>query len=63
MDETTAIIMYLLGGFAILASLMNWNWFFEHRKAAFVVRIFGRAGARILYLMLGLFFIAMPLLK
>lgn len=41
------------GVFSICGALFNWNWFMTHRKAAFMVRILGRSGARIFYGALG----------
>ncbi len=43
------IILIGVGLYTLLASAMNWNFFFESRKAAFFVRVFGRNGARIFY--------------
>jgi small neutral amino acid transporter SnatA (MarC family) len=44
----------LIGLFTIIASATDWNYFFNHIKAQFFVRIFGRTGARIFYLILGI---------
>ena len=53
--EDILILIITIGGglFAILASILNWNFFFEHRKAQFFVKTFGRKGARIFYTILG----------
>lgn len=51
-----AIIVSIGGGFfTILASILNWNFFFESRKAQFFMNILGRTGSRIFYSLLGLF--------
>lgn len=55
-------ILYILlfvgcGIFSILASVKNWDWFFNNHKARPFVRIFGRTGARIFYGLLGIFII------
>lgn len=55
--ETGELIKILLlvaaGLFTITASIVNWDWFFENRRAAFFVKTFGRNGARIFYGILG----------
>lgn len=59
--ELLAILLTIGGGtFAILASIFNWDFFFENRKATFFMTIFGRNGSRIFYSILGvlLFFLA-----
>ena len=56
--ETFAYILFILAGaFSILASVKNWDWYFNNRKARPFVRIFGRTGARIFYGLLGIFII------
>ena len=47
-------VLYFVGAFSMLAAAANWGWFFRHRKAARMVRLFGRRGARTLYFFLGL---------
>ncbi len=48
------IVFVLVGLFSATASLLNWNFFFEHRKARVFVFLFGgRLGARIFYALLG----------
>ncbi|HLG41817.1 MAG TPA: immunity 17 family protein [Planctomycetota bacterium] len=48
------VVFILVGLFAVAASLLNWNFFFEHRKARVFVFLFGgRLGARIFYALLG----------
>jgi small neutral amino acid transporter SnatA (MarC family) len=59
--ELIAIIISIGGGvFAILASIFDWDFFFENRKAKFFMKILGRKGSRIFYFLLGLilFFLA-----
>lgn len=41
------------GIFAIAGALCNWDWFYNSRKAQFVVKVFTRQGARIFYAILG----------
>jgi hypothetical protein len=50
-----AFLILLIGLFAICGGAFNWDWFMEHRKAAFITLLFGgRTGARIFYIVLGL---------
>jgi hypothetical protein len=42
-----------VGIFSILGGALNWRFFMENRKAEFFVRVFGRNGARIFYVLLG----------
>ena len=43
------------GPLSILASLYNWNWFFEQRRVRSIDNLIGRTLARILYTLIGLF--------
>jgi len=54
-DLIVLIIVFAGGLFSILASVLNWNFFFENRRANIFVKILGRNGARIFYFLLGLF--------
>jgi hypothetical protein len=46
----------ILGGpFSLLGALFNWDCFFEHSSTRSIVDRFGRNGARVFYLLLGLF--------
>lgn len=64
MEENKELIAIIIsigaGAFAILASIFNWNFFFENKKAKLFMKIFGRNGSRIFYSILGLllFFLA-----
>lgn len=52
--DTFAFILFILAGtFSVLASVKNWDWYFNNRKAQPFVRIFGRTGARIFYTLIG----------
>jgi len=47
---------FLLSGlFTIVAAAMNWDWFINNRKARLFVALFGRDGARTVYILLGIF--------
>lgn len=48
----------LVGGWLITCSIGNFEWFFRLTKAHIITRLFGRNGARIFYMLLGLFFVA-----
>lgn len=49
----------LAGIISLLASLLNWGWFFTAHNAQAVVRRIGRTRARIVYGILGLLLIGM----
>lgn len=52
--------LFLLAGLvSILASLLNWNWFFNARNAQLIVRNVGRNRARLFYGILGLILMGM----
>lgn len=52
-------IFALAGCISLLASLLNWNWFFTARNAQSVVRNVGRQRARLFYGILGVILIGM----
>lgn len=58
MNENKELIVMVFaivaGTFSILASIFNWNFFFENRKARLFLQIFGRQGARFFYVLFGL---------
>ncbi|MDR1688457.1 MAG: immunity 17 family protein [Clostridiales bacterium] len=54
---STAIILIIMGLFSAICAAMDFNWFMENRKAAFFVRLIGRGGARIFYIVLGVILI------
>ena len=48
-------LLFVFGGlFSIVGAVMDWEWFMNHHKARFISSIFGRSGARIFYVILGL---------
>ena len=51
-------IFVLVGLIAILASLLNWSWFFQSQNTQFIVKNVGRKQARIFYALLGALMIA-----
>ncbi|MEK7995641.1 MAG: immunity 17 family protein, partial [Planctomycetota bacterium] len=54
MKEPWALMLVLVGLFAIAGGLFDWEWFMTNRKAWVFVKLFGRNGARIFYCILGL---------
>lgn len=50
----TLALFILAGVFSLLASCLNWDWFFTAQKAEYTVKSLGRTGARIFYGLLGL---------
>lgn len=52
-------IFALAGILALLASVLDWDWFFTARNAQFVVRNVGRRQARWFYGTLGLILLGM----
>ena len=51
-------IFAIVGLLAILASLFNWDWFFQSQNTQAIVRNVGRKRARLFYAVLGLLMIA-----
>lgn len=48
-----ALFFVAAGGFALAAAFANWEWFFQHSRARWLVHLIGRLGARIFYGALG----------
>jgi small neutral amino acid transporter SnatA (MarC family) len=48
------IIAIFTGAFTLLASLLNWDFFFKHKRTQFFVKRIGRKGARVFYAVMGL---------
>ena len=46
-------LLFVSGALCIFCSIMDYDWFMNHRKAKFFVNIFGRIGTRIFYIILG----------
>lgn len=49
-----AAVLFAVGLFSITCAVMNWDWYMNSRRARLFVSIFGRTGARIFYVLLGL---------
>jgi hypothetical protein len=41
------------GLFTLTGAACDWDWFMNHHKAQFLVKIFGRGGTRVFYGLLG----------
>lgn len=52
-------IFALAGIISLLASLLNWDWFFTTRNAQTIIRNVGRSQARLFYGILGAIIIGM----
>lgn len=55
----TVILLVAVGLFSVLAGVSNWDFFFNSRKARLWIRLFGRGGARIFYILLGVLIIVL----
>ncbi len=53
------VVFAFSGILAILASLMNWDWFFNTRNARMLVGRCSRRTARVVYFIIGLLILAM----
>ncbi|MGL4519744.1 MAG: immunity 17 family protein [Phocaeicola sp.] len=54
-------IFATMGGVSLLASLLNWEWFFTAQNMQFITSRVGRGGARIIYALLGVALIALAI--
>lgn len=52
-----------IGLFSMIASLTNWEYLFTHHKSQLLLKMFGRKGARIFYILLGLTLFSFGLLS
>ena len=50
----TGVIALLAGVFCIVCAVKDYDWFMENNRAWLFVKLFGRNGARIVYVLLGL---------
>lgn len=53
------ILIILVGLFSILGGILNWYWFMNNWRARFFVNTFGRNGARLFYIGLGIFLVVL----
>jgi len=54
MTSPQLLILSLVGLFSMAGGLFDWNWFMTSRRARLFVKLLGRTGARIFYVLLGL---------
>lgn len=47
------LLIALAGLLAMLAGILNWNWFIAQRRSAFLVTLLGRTGAQRFFILLG----------
>jgi len=52
-DLLISLFFIVAGVFTTSGGILNWNWFMLSRRARLIVRIFGRGGARVFYVVLG----------
>ena len=52
-----------IGIFTIFCAFMDYDWFLNHYKAKFFVALFGRNGARVFYIILGVILIFLGLMN
>lgn len=52
------LIFVFAGLFSMAAVIFEWEWFMNHHKTQFLIRIAGRTGAKIFYGLLGAFLTA-----
>ena len=50
------LLLIAVGLFSVCGGAFDWDFFLNSRKAQFYVSIFGRTGARIFYVILGIAF-------
>lgn len=56
------LLLVVCGLFSMCGGVFDWDFFMNNRKARFVVGVFGRAGARVFYVLLGLTIIVLGVL-
>ncbi|MFK7768456.1 MAG: immunity 17 family protein [Mariniblastus sp.] len=59
MDNWLGPLLILSGLFSIAGAALDWNWFMNNSKAWLFTKLFGRNGARVCYILLGLILVAM----
>ena len=55
------ILLAAVGLFSIAGALFDWDFFMTSRRATLFVRLLGRQGARVFYLLLGMTIIVMSI--
>ena len=62
MEEPVGLIIVAAGAFSMCGAGFDWDFFMNNHKAWLFVKLFGRQGARIVYLLLGLCFVVVGIL-
>ena len=53
--------IFLCGLFTVFCATQNYDWFMENRKTWLFVKLFGRNGARVVYILIGLFLMGLSI--
>jgi len=56
------ILFMAIGIYSVLGAYFEWNFFYNSRKAQRVVNLFGRSGAKIFYIVVGVILFSIALL-
>ncbi|QDU60778.1 hypothetical protein Pan216_16300 [Planctomycetes bacterium Pan216] len=56
------IVTIVFGLLAVMAGVLDWNWFMNSPRAWALVALFGRFGARIFYILLGIGIVVLGML-
>jgi hypothetical protein len=59
MDLVIGLVLVAAGTFTVVGGAAGWEWFMNHPRVAFMAWLFGRTGARVFYIVLGLAVIAL----
>ncbi|MCA9058103.1 MAG: immunity 17 family protein [Planctomycetaceae bacterium] len=60
--EPFGLIIVAAGVFTVTASIQDWDFFFNSRKAELLVAMLGRSGARVFYGLLGVVIVILGIL-
>jgi hypothetical protein len=64
MNQTLSMLFILCAGvFTVLGAVMDWDFFMNNRRAKLFVSLFGRQGARVVYVILGVFLVGVGTVK
>lgn len=55
------VVLILIGLLAIVASIFNWDWYFNSGRTRRICNLFGRTAARIIQVIVGLFLIGLSI--
>lgn len=55
MEFIIGLFFIAAGIFSICGAAFNWEWYFSHWKARRMEDLFGRTGARVMYIIIGIF--------